>query len=153
MKSLTISSVPSRSHYRELAKIWDKERHISLSLEPNLSEVQLSAIADLAIASPKLELSRVLLGELAEHQNCAIELLTRLFDANDPAVRVAIALRRDIPESLLEKILDCNDECVIEHVVFNPKVRITDCERLLKRARSPSVVQAIQRALQSKTSE
>lgn len=91
-----------------------------------------------------------ILSDFVEHESISTKVLSLILDKEIRSCSVSICLRNDLPQELLQRCLRTSDVDVLEHAVFNNRVTVSDCEKLLSTPMGQQAKKAIERAIQLK---
>jgi len=150
--TIMIPAKLSGSDFVALRVAWNVAQDASIVLPLQLS---LDEITDLVRFLGKQlpdDFASTVLADLVERPETPINLLESLFESADIGLQVAICIRTDLSGYLLEKCLSSTVPDVIEHIVFNKAISISDCERLLTTPPGRAAENAIRRAIEIKRS-
>lgn len=134
-----------------LRATWLSAQNATLSYPAHISLEEVISLIKILAAQLPDEFASVVLADLVENPETPIRLVENYFESVDIGVQVAIACRPDISKATLKKCLKSENPEVIEHIVFNKTVSISDCERLLITQPNIAAKSVIRRAIQQKS--
>ncbi len=135
---------------RDYAKTWSESDDVRYELPDNLSREEIASYFSTLMPLLPDDFANSVLADLAEHPNTDPSWLENLFELGDTGCKVGICLRADLSRELLDRCLRETSTDLLEHVVFNDAVTISECEELLKTTEGKQVRSVIERAIEQK---
>lgn len=140
----------TEDYFKEITAKWISANNASLEIPLNLTpEVSNKLIKFLLNMLPN-DLASTILTDLMDREETPMGLLESNFEYFDTGLQVAICTRKNLSGELISKCLSSLNSDVIEHIVFDNAVSITDCENLLNTEIGTKCEVTIRRAIEYK---
>ena len=133
--------------------LWNSSDYATYSIPEDLSVDEIYGYFAVFMSKLPNTFAFTILEEIAELENTPCDLLEQLFETGNTDCMVAICCRSDLSDKILKKCLSSSNTDVLEHVVFQKHVSISDCEALLQRPLEKYTAETIQRAISQKKGE
>lgn len=113
---LKIPKILDQLVFEELIYLYNKNDNVLVSLPKEISSKDIKSMTSFLLIQKYGDLRNILLADLVEHDNFPNDFLEKVFHTGDTGCRVAICLKKNIPDNIFTLCLQFNDNNVKDHM-------------------------------------
>ena len=119
MKTLLITKNRVLNNFEWLNTIWEASPTIGLSL--SIAPEECTIVVHELVKRLPADIAFSILSELAEDENLEESLVRLIFEKGDKGCKMAIAMRKNLPEDIVEQFRHATDSDIKEHFMLKQK--------------------------------